>query len=61
MSTRLTPTEYAALIDDAKARALALRQQAIHDQWEALGHALRRTWHAARRWMPRRHAATMAG
>jgi hypothetical protein len=60
MDTRPTPIEFAAQIDAAKARADAMRQQAIGDAWAALGHALLRTWHAAGRWMPRRRAATIA-
>lgn len=49
MNTHLTPIEHAAMIDHAKARAHELRQQAIRAGWDTLGHALLRTWHAARR------------
>jgi len=59
--TQRTPTEYAALIDTAKAHAHELRQQAIRAGWDALGHALLRAGHAAWRWMPRHRAATMTG
>jgi hypothetical protein len=61
MDTHLTPIEYAAMIDNAKGRAHELRQQAIRALWDALGDALLRAWHAARRWMPRHRAATMTG
>jgi hypothetical protein len=57
--TPRTPTEHAALIDAAKAHAHELRQQAIRAGWDALGHALLRAGHAARRWMPRHRPATM--
>jgi len=59
MNTRLTPIEFAAQIDAAKARAHALRQQAIRTGWAALGHSLRRAWHACWRWMPRGRTATI--
>lgn len=59
MNTRLTPTEFAAELDAAKARAHALRDEAIRAAWDALGHALLRAWHAARRWKRHRRAATM--
>jgi len=60
MNTHLTPTEHAAVIDAAKARAHALRQEAIRDGWDAIGRALLRAGHAARLWMPRRQPATMS-
>lgn len=60
-TSRPTPTEYAALIDTAKAHALELRQQAIRAGWDALGHALLRAWHVARHWKPRHRPATMTG
>jgi hypothetical protein len=59
MTARFTPTEFAMQLDSAKARAHALRQEAIRAGWDALGHALLRAWHAAGRWMPRHEAATM--
>ena len=59
MNTRLTPTEFAAQINAAKARAHALRQETICAGWDAIGHALLRVWHAMRRWKPHRRAATM--
>ena len=59
MNTRLTPTEFAAALDAAKARALTLRGEAIRAAWDALGHALLRVWHAALRWKRHRRAATM--
>ncbi len=61
MNTRLTPIEFAAQLDAAKARAHALRDEAIGAAWNALGHALLHAWHAARRWKPNRSAATMTG
>ena len=60
MNNHLTPTQFAAQLDAAKANAHALRQEAIRAGWDALGHALLRLWHAVRRWKPRRHAATMS-
>jgi hypothetical protein len=33
----MSPLEYAALIDAAKVRAMALRRQALRDFWLALG------------------------
>jgi len=59
MNTRLTPTEFAAALDAAEARAHALRGEAIRASWDALGHALLRAWHAALRWKQHRRAATM--
>ena len=61
MNTHLSPIEHAAMIDNAKARAHELRQQAIRAGWDTFRHALLRAWHAARRWMPRHRAATMGG
>ena len=61
MNTHLTPTEFAAALDAGKARAHALRGEAIRAAWDALGHALLRAWGAARRWKPQRRAATMTG
>ena len=62
MNTHLTsPTEFASQIDAAKARAHALREEAIRAGWNALGHALRRAWHAVWCWKPHRHAAKMSG
>ena len=61
MSTHLTPIEFAARLDAAKARAHAVRNEAICAGWDALGHALLQAWHAARRWKPQRRAATMTG
>jgi len=60
MNNHLTPTEFAARLDTAKARAHALRQQAICAGWDAIAHALLRVWHAVWRWKPHRHAATMS-
>ena len=37
MNTRLTPTEFAAALDAAEARAHALRGEAIRAAWNALG------------------------
>jgi len=59
MNTRLTPTEFATALDAGKARAHALRGEAIRASWDALGHALLRAWHAALRWKHHRRAATM--
>ena len=58
MDTRpMTSTEFAAQIDAAKARAHALRVEAIQAGWNALGDALLRVWHVARHWKPQPHAA----
>jgi hypothetical protein len=46
MTARFTPGEFAMQLDAAKARAYALRQEAIRAGWDALGHALLRAWHA---------------
>jgi len=60
MNTRpMNPIEFAAEVDAAKARAHALREEAIRAGWNALGHALLRMWHGARYWKRQRHAATI--
>ena len=45
----LSPQDYAALIDAAKRRAVALRQEAISTLWTTLGRRLGTAWHAVRR------------
>ena len=40
--SRLSPLEYAAVIDAAKARALELRREAIREFWSAVARAVRR-------------------
>ena len=46
---RHSPQEFAALMDDAKRRATALRREAIHDFWSAVADAVRSAWRALRR------------
>ena len=46
---RLSPQEFAALMDDAKRRATARRREAIDDFWSAVADAVRSAWRAMRR------------
>jgi len=46
---RLTPLQYAALMDDARRRAEALRREAIRNFWTSLFQALSRAVRPARR------------
>ena len=43
---RLTPMDHAPLFEAAKARALELRREAIHDFWHAAARGARRAWRA---------------
>lgn len=45
----LSPQEYAARFDAAKAEALVLRAEAIDALWARLAAGFRDTWHALRR------------
>jgi hypothetical protein len=42
----LSPLEFAALVDAAKARALEARREAINDFWTAVVRSIRRAWRA---------------
>ncbi|MGY4828054.1 hypothetical protein ACVNIS_05675 [Sphaerotilaceae bacterium SBD11-9] len=46
-STRLSPQEFAARMDEAKLRAVALRREAIDSFWRAVLRHLRRIGHGA--------------
>ena len=41
MYPSITPTEYTRLVDAAKRQANDLRDQAISDFWQRVGHAVR--------------------
>ncbi len=49
MNPRYTAHEYSRLLDAAKARANALREQAMQDLWNETGDALRTASRAANR------------
>jgi hypothetical protein len=42
----LSPLEFAALMDAAKARAVEARREAINDFWAAVARGIRRAWRA---------------
>ena len=42
----LSPQQFAALMDDAKQRATALREAALDDVWAAVARAVRSALHA---------------
>ncbi len=44
-TTRLSPTESAALMQAARLRAMQLRRQAIDDTWQALVSGIRHALH----------------
>ena len=47
--TDLTPAEHAALMDEARRRAMELRAAALDEAWAALGRHRRAAWRALRR------------
>lgn len=47
--SRLTPRQHQALYEYARREALALRQQAISDAIDWIGHGMVALWHGARR------------
>mgnify|MGYP003587010819 CR=1 FL=1 len=49
---RVTSMAHAPLFDAAKARALELRREAIHDFWRAAASGVRCAWHAIWRGKP---------
>jgi hypothetical protein len=48
---RLSPQEYAALMDAAKLHAMALRREAIRGFWRAVDRGVRSAWRSVRRGM----------
>lgn len=52
-AARLSPQELAALMDEAKLRAVGLRREAIAEFWAALSRCAHSVGHALRRGLPR--------
>ncbi len=49
LTRSMTASEYAELIDSAKARAIELRRAAVRDFWADVAKRLHRVWQGVRR------------